>query len=784
MPLRAFRLPRRGSARIGLGCFGRRMEIGSPSLPISRTACHGSVSAPGQRGAGAGRRRLRASEPERGLACRLHKQSLSVPCRRKIQLYCNSDRAKRVEPLVRWVVGRKAVLRGSPCVFLFSYAERVVRKDPMRRTASPHPRVSLARALGALSVLAFGSVVASSCLTPDFEFAPEARVMGGSSQYPVHCDNGALDGDETALDCGGSCKGCGLGQACVVPRDCESPPLEDASYVLCNAAGLCELDCPRDKGDCDSLAINGCEADFLTDAEHCGGCRIECDLAHAAEQCMNGACRIKTDLPNQGCDPDYANCDLMDDNGCEVNLQTDEAHCGQCEDSACPAQNGEPSCTRGQCAIVCDEGFEDCDDNARVNGCEVNVYANVNHCGQCSHICTTDGEEYSAYCREGECGQTLCPTGLGDCDGDTVCEDRLDTIANCGQCGAECAVSNGRPACQADEELGVMCVIDTCDQSEDAAWANCDGEYATGCEVNTLSTRTRCGGCLPSEGGSGEDCSVKEGTDHVTVTSCSSGACQIVSCETGWVDCDGAFANGCETNTSSDENNCGGCAAHGGDVCVDKPNTGGQCTAGSCVYSCHPGWSDLNNDRYDETGSDGCESRTLELVGEGAFASFDTGANGGEPLVIEHTLVRAAGTQRLILVGVLCRGNSAANCAIEYVRYGSAELTLLNEVFLTDSAVKIYYALDSTLPAPGTYSVSIKRNNDWGSLAAEVTEWNGAEQDTFYADHAVAVDDFNCNNSAGPSLTLEELPRGSIVYAVGGAQPEARAEQPTFSLLS
>jgi len=46
-------------------------------------------------------------------------------------------------------------------------------------------------------------------------------------------------------------------------------------------------------------------------------------------------------------------------------------------------------------------------------------------------------------------------------------------------------------------------------------------------------------------------------------------------CNAGYANCDGNAANGCETSTTADNNNCGGC----GNVCA----AGNHCSAGSCV---------------------------------------------------------------------------------------------------------------------------------------------------------------------------------------------------------
>ena len=44
----------------------------------------------------------------------------------------------------------------------------------------------------------------------------------GDAGVVVGCDNSTLDGDETDVDCGGSCAGCAVDLACDGPRDCAS----------------------------------------------------------------------------------------------------------------------------------------------------------------------------------------------------------------------------------------------------------------------------------------------------------------------------------------------------------------------------------------------------------------------------------------------------------------------------------------------------------------------------------------------------------------------------------
>jgi len=53
---------------------------------------------------------------------------------------------------------------------------------------------------------------------------------GGICQAPS-CTDGAKNGTETDVDCGGSCPGCGLGKVCAAGVDCQS--------AHCSAGGRC-----------------------------------------------------------------------------------------------------------------------------------------------------------------------------------------------------------------------------------------------------------------------------------------------------------------------------------------------------------------------------------------------------------------------------------------------------------------------------------------------------------------------------------------------------------------
>jgi hypothetical protein len=53
-------------------------------------------------------------------------------------------------------------------------------------------------------------------------------------------------------------------------------------------------------------------------------------------------------------------------------------------------------------------------------------------------------------CVDGRCVIGSCDPGYGDCDGDAAngCETSLNTLGNCGACGATCTSECGEPVCE------------------------------------------------------------------------------------------------------------------------------------------------------------------------------------------------------------------------------------------------------------------------------------------------------------------------------------------------
>jgi hypothetical protein len=227
-----------------------------------------------------------------------------------------------------------------------------------------------------------------------------------------------------------------------------------------------------------------------------------------------------------------------------VDTSNNVAHCGACN-RACNATNGAASCVSGACRITCNAGFADCNNNT-ADGCEVNLNTDAANCGGCGMGCSTVNGTRS--CASGACRITF-NTGFANCDNDATdgCETNTNTsVSDCGGCGRVCDLPNTRAVCTAG-----ACAVGTCA----SGYGNCDGNVTNGCELR-LNTTSACGSCT-TRCASGQICN---GTTCTTT----------VFCLSPQVLCSGACVN-----TQTDESNCGACAR----ACL----RGQVCSAGRCV---------------------------------------------------------------------------------------------------------------------------------------------------------------------------------------------------------
>jgi hypothetical protein len=346
--------------------------------------------------------------------------------------------------------------------------------------------------------------------------------------------------------------------------------------------GICQFNCVDPYDDCNGdvrLPVplpgendisNGCEVDLTDDPNHCGVCDNVCFFSNASTYCSEFTCILS------GCNSNWGNCDNQDANGCETNLLTTNNHCGSCNNDC--AQNAH--CSVGICA--CNTGYRNCD-TSWSNGCEIDIVNDENNCGSCGNQC---GQH--AWCNNRNCA---CDPNWGNCVGGWTdgCETDLQTNDNhCSVCNNSCGQN-------------AYCSSSNCNCNP--SWQNCDNDWDDGCEIQTTTDPQHCG-----------TCNVPCNLPNVNQHGCSDSSCTIVSCDSGWTQCDSNTPNGCETHTDVDENNCGSC-----------DNDCGQnahCTDGSCEC-------DSNFGNCDGDWSDGCEIDFRTNDAHCGSCNFNCGQNAG-----------------------------------------------------------------------------------------------------------------------------------------------------------
>ena len=401
--------------------------------------------------------------------------------------------------------------------------------------------------------------------------------------------------------------------------DCDSRIDEDPSMSICPleggvprscVAGRCRVgssECGEGRANCDGVATNGCEVTLASDAVNCGVCGRRCAVeAQAGSSCSASRCSAISCLGAAlDCNGDLG----RGGDGCEVDGNSDESHCGGCG-RACLALPHVTltSCLAGTCGFDpsrdCDAGFADCN-GIQSDGCEAQLGTDP-HCSSCSDACAVTEEcDASRACRP-----RICPTPTADCDADGSCETNLSsTLTHCGACGTSCSGRAATWSCTSGE-----CRVASCTGTA----RDCDGLDATGCEIESATDVDHCGAC-------GRAC-----TGGSAVWSCSASTCRVASCIGGARDCDRAAGNGCEIDTDVDPMNCGAC----GRACAREPGTvAPTCSAGACAAQvCVAGRRDCNGNLG--TGGDGCETAGLCAAYEvlpdvHSFGSVAAGATGG-----------------------------------------------------------------------------------------------------------------------------------------------------------
>ena len=141
--------------------------------------------------------------------------------------------------------------------------------------------------------------------------------------------------------------------------------------------------------------------------------------------------------------------------------------------------------------------------------------------------------------------------------------------------------------CPAYSYAATVCSGGTCTMGPCMAGrANCNQSDLDGCETDTETDPNNCGGCGVSCG------RIAGGT-----IACVAGKC-VSTCNLGWTDCNGDLKDGCEVDTTGDPDHCGGCAT----VCTAPPNASPACDSGKCSFRCKLHFFDCDGEA-----KNGCE---------------------------------------------------------------------------------------------------------------------------------------------------------------------------------
>jgi hypothetical protein len=241
---------------------------------------------------------------------------------------------------------------------------------------------------------------------------------------------------------------CGVGECRRTVANCANGMAQ-----MCTPGSTSPEICDDKDNDCNGQVDDGFDKSSV---EHCGACNRICARDHASPVCDMGTCRIGA------CDPGWLNRDMIDSNGCEY----------QCTVTGVEICDGLDN----DCDGLTDEGFSTVNDPL--------------NCGLCGRVCNVNNGNISQYaCIASTCGIMTCSAGYSDCDQSyaTGCERNVSAdVNNCGNCNVVCTTPNGTPAC-----VSSQCAVGACN----LGFANCNGLVPDGCEANTNTNVDHCGNC-------------------------------------------------------------------------------------------------------------------------------------------------------------------------------------------------------------------------------------------------------------------------------------------------
>ncbi|MBN9160130.1 MAG: hypothetical protein BGO98_34625 [Myxococcales bacterium 68-20] len=211
------------------------------------------------------------------------------------------------------------------------------------------------------------------------------------------------------VDATGDDANCGAcGNVCD-PTNGGAPSYANA-YYGCRGSSCGHLKCEPFWADCNANAkTDGCETFLLSD-QNCGGCGNTCPAG------MGCYLNIKSFQIECMCPPGKTLCEIVPGFAATcVDITSDPQNCGgcgvTCSGSDSPSHDYMfPSCRSGSCETRCEMGRADCNGNDE-DGCEIDTNSDPRNCGACGHACD---EVVGQACIGGRCAVEPCDVDAGE----------------------------------------------------------------------------------------------------------------------------------------------------------------------------------------------------------------------------------------------------------------------------------------------------------------------------------------------------------------------------------
>ncbi|MFU8805133.1 MAG: hypothetical protein ACNA8W_15065 [Bradymonadaceae bacterium] len=291
--------------------------------------------------------------------------------------------------------------------------------------------------------------------TPDASDDTEVCMADICDDPDPTCHDAIKNGDETDVDCGGSCAPCDDGLSCGEPADCvsgvcdnnicQAPACDDGVFngdeTGIDCGGSCDP-CPAcvNHDECGDASVGGWST--------CSGFSSICDTTGTQSrpvytpQCSAGACTTEETSETRGC------ARITDDISCGNvtygTWSTCSGFSGTCGNSGTQSRTVyTPTCSNGTCTAVETTELRSCTRNTNSTKCGDTVFGTWRNCIGLTE-CSTEGREsrtVTTYaCDSGTCKSTLFQE-TRDCLLFTECKPcGLNGICGNGQCyeGLQC----------------------------------------------------------------------------------------------------------------------------------------------------------------------------------------------------------------------------------------------------------------------------------------------------------------------------------------------------------